>query len=95
MIAEKGNESDSTDLVIAHENFHFIGTMNPGGDFGKKELSPALRNRFTEIWCEACTSREDLVAIIERHLEETIPRVISGCIMDFVEWLKSTRIGQR
>jgi midasin len=24
--------------------------MNPGGDYGKKELSPALRNRFTEIW---------------------------------------------
>lgn len=24
--------------------------MNPGGDFGKRELSPALRNRFTEIW---------------------------------------------
>lgn len=24
--------------------------MNPGGDYGKKDLSPALRNRFTEIW---------------------------------------------
>lgn len=24
--------------------------MNPSGDYGKKELSPALRNRFTEIW---------------------------------------------
>jgi midasin len=27
--------------------------MNPSGDFGKKELSPALRNRFTEIWVES------------------------------------------
>ena len=25
--------------------------MNPAGDFGKKGLSPALRNRFTEVWC--------------------------------------------
>lgn len=23
--------------------------MNPGGDFGKRELSPALRSRFTEV----------------------------------------------
>jgi len=31
--------------------------MNPGGDFGKRELSPALRNRFTEIWVEPITSK--------------------------------------
>ena len=24
--------------------------MNPSGDYGKRELSPALRNWFTEIW---------------------------------------------
>lgn len=34
----------------AHDNFLLIATMNPSGDYGKKELSPALRNRFTEIW---------------------------------------------
>jgi midasin len=31
--------------------------MNPGGDFGKRELSPALRNRFTEVWVEAITGK--------------------------------------
>ncbi len=31
----------------AHEEFALIATMNPGGDYGKRELSPALRNRFT------------------------------------------------
>jgi midasin len=35
--------------------------MNPGGDFGKKELSPALRNRFTEIWVPSMGSRTDMV----------------------------------
>ncbi|RTG81587.1 midasin, partial [Schistosoma bovis] len=40
-----------TQLLTAHSKFRFIATMNPGGDYGKKELSPALRNRFTEIWC--------------------------------------------
>jgi len=41
--------------IVAHENFIIIGTMNPGTDFGKRELSPALRNRFTEIWVEPVT----------------------------------------
>jgi midasin len=36
----------------AHDNFRIFATMNPGNDFGKKELSPALRNRFTEIYFE-------------------------------------------
>lgn len=36
--------------MTAHPEFFLFATMNPGGDYGKKELSPALRNRFTEIW---------------------------------------------
>lgn len=38
--------------------------MNPGGDFGKKELSPALRNRFTEIWVPPITEIDDLQSIV-------------------------------
>ena len=34
--------------------------MNPGGDFGKRELSPALRNRFTEIWVDPITASYNL-----------------------------------
>ncbi|WUR04219.1 midasin MDN1 [Vairimorpha necatrix] len=34
----------------AHDDFIIVATMNPGNDFGKRELSPALRNRFTEIY---------------------------------------------
>ena len=56
VLAEKGIEDDSqlasVDVLTANDGFQFIGTMNPGGDYGKKELSPALRNRMTEIWCE-------------------------------------------
>jgi len=37
--------------------------MNPGGDYGKKELSPALRNRFTEIWVPAVNDLDDLQGI--------------------------------
>ena len=37
-----------------------FATMNPSGDFGKRELSPALRNRFTEIWVDVPTRKEEL-----------------------------------
>lgn len=50
--------------LVAHPNFLLMATMNPGGDFGKKELSPALRNRFTEIWVPAIEEEEDIKSII-------------------------------
>lgn len=37
LLAEKGDETPK--LVVATDDFHFIGTMNPGGDYGKKEVS--------------------------------------------------------
>jgi len=46
----KGLENADPTSVRAHPSFRFIATMNPGGDFGKRELSPALRSRFTEVW---------------------------------------------
>ncbi len=42
---------EETSAIKAHTAFRLVATMNPSGDFGKKELSAALRNRFTEIWC--------------------------------------------
>lgn len=106
MLAEKGidlNNTDNSELIIADPNFYFIGTMNPGGDFGKKELSPALRNRFTEIWCESCTDRQDLVAIIEKNIKPGLSfgnqqdgsSGVGNNIMDFVQWFQSTEIGKR
>jgi midasin len=53
--------------------------MNPGGDFGKRELSPALRNRFTEIWVEPLTTksllssdegRSDVIDMIDTFLRQ-------------------------
>lgn len=36
--------------------------------FACVQLSPALRNRFTEIWCPQNNSRNDLMQIIEHNL---------------------------
>ena len=32
------------------------------------QLSPALRNRFTEIWCPLSHDADDYVAIIEHNI---------------------------
>ncbi|XP_041985023.1 midasin [Aricia agestis] len=101
VLSERSLEDNNDILVItAHKNFHFIGTMNPGGDFGKKELSPALRNRFTEIWCDHVTSRSDLVAVLEKSVvkgislgnQEDGSSGIGNSILDFTDWLKSSEV---
>ncbi|CAG9805676.1 unnamed protein product [Chironomus riparius] len=79
LLAEKGGvnenvlkKTENSEFVIkASDGFQFFATMNPGGDFGKKELSPALRNRFTEIWCTAMYSDEDLMKIAVNIMEIT------------------------
>ncbi|KAL6122770.1 hypothetical protein NUSPORA_00027 [Nucleospora cyclopteri] len=38
------------DQLYENTNFMIVSTMNPSGDFGKTELSPAIRSRFTEIY---------------------------------------------
>lgn len=94
------NDNESGEYVtVADENFKFIGTMNPGGDFGKKELSPALRNRFTEIWVEVNDNkREDYQEIIKfnlKKLDEPLKSKVSEIMVDFVEWFQKSDFGKR
>ena len=65
LLAEKG-PFDS--FVTAKDGFQFLATMNPGGDYGKRELSPALRNRFTEIWVPPLSAEEDIFEIVSAKL---------------------------
>lgn len=60
-MAEKGGSH--LENIIAHDKFFLLATMNPGGDYGKKELSLALRNRFTEIWVPSVNDVDDLKSI--------------------------------
>jgi len=96
-LAEKGgndlNDPTHGDSVVqAHQNFLFFATMNPGNDFGKRELSPALRSRFTEIWVPQMTDREDLDHVIYRQLnpiggEGNLDRVRVP-MLNYIEWFK-------
>ena len=87
VLAEKGGDEVH---VTASEGFQFFATMNPGGDYGKKELSPALRNRFTEIWVPAVDDRDDLIQIVRAALMEEVGEC--DAIVDFAEWF-TKRIG--
>lgn len=86
LLAEKGiNDS----FIEAAEGFQFFATMNPGGDYGKRELSPALRNRFTEIWVPSLSEHEDVFQIVESKLLNHL-KPFSTAIVHFAEWFGQT-----
>lgn len=58
--------------IVANDSFRVVATMNPGGDYGKKELSTALKNRFTEIYCHNTTNIKHIMAIIEKSLSPSL-----------------------
>ncbi|XP_046844513.1 midasin-like isoform X2 [Xenia sp. Carnegie-2017] len=108
ILAEKGGNDEEEseqdiDIVHAQPGFELLATMNPGGDYGKKELSPALRNRFTEIWCPSNDDREDLIAIVEHNVASGITLTVhedgstgfGKAMVEFVEWFKDKNFGKR
>lgn len=86
VMAEKGTESS---VVVGDSNFQFCATMNPGGDFGKKELSPALRNRFTEIWVPAMSENEDVLQILTATLRSD-RRHLASSMLSFAIFFSTT-----
>ena len=101
MLAEKGGapgeQASGTggETIIAHPDFRLVATMNPGGDFGKKELSPALRNRFTEVWAASISDVGDLELILRDRLhtsdtggDEALAE-LAGPLLAFWSWFES------
>jgi midasin len=86
LLAEKGPEEGE---IVASDGFQFLATMNPGGDYGKKELSPALRNRFTEIWVPSMTDYEDVLQIVRSKLHPGVVRHAQGMVK-YAQWFAST-----
>lgn len=88
-LAEKGTSIDS--VIVAHPNFRFLATMNPGDDYGKRELSPALRSRFTEIWVPSANSTEDTTLIIVEllHIDRAAAKDVAHSMVNFMEWINN------
>jgi midasin len=98
VLAEKGSDllldevsSDSTEVKADDD-------PDPGGDFGKRELTPALRSRFTEIWVHSVIEFSDIelvllqniMASVEkyqmRHISESYIVNIKQSMLDYVNW---------
>ncbi|KAJ7132921.1 midasin nuclear AAA ATPase [Mycena filopes] len=94
VLAERGGDDLEHPMIHAVDSFKLVATMNPGGDYGKKELSPALRNRFTEIWVPPVDARNDLELIVDRMWKFDSLRSYTSKVLDFAEWL-SAKVGDR
>nr|XP_029123013.1 LOW QUALITY PROTEIN: midasin [Elaeis guineensis] len=92
-LAEKGGSV--LEKITAHPSFFILATMNPGGDYGKKELSPALRNRFTEIWVPPVNDVNELKSIaIERFVKSEI-LFLADCMLKFWQWFNQLQTGRQ
>ena len=87
VLAERGGDDLEHSVIQALDTFTLVATMNPGGDYGKKELSPALRNRFTEIWVPPVHERVDLELIVSSLWEHKAFLPYTTRLLDFGEWL--------
>lgn len=69
-LTEKGNE-----MVTAHPNFRIFATMNPATSqyAGRKELSLAMRNRFTENWVTGLSERNEFAEICRAWMSKLGP----------------------
>lgn len=86
LLAEKGAEGSQ---ITAAAGFQFMATMNPGGDYGKKELSPALRNRFTEIWVPSMSDPDDVLQIVKARITPFALKY-ADTIVKFAQWFSHT-----
>lgn len=53
VLAEKGGQDDEeneVELLVAGKKFRILATMNPGGDFGKKEVNAKTSGNTTCIF---------------------------------------------
>ncbi|KAF7135896.1 hypothetical protein RHSIM_Rhsim08G0236800 [Rhododendron simsii] len=91
-LAEKGGLD--LEKITAHRDFMILATMNPGGDYGKKELSPALRNRFTEIWVPPVNDLNELRTIALQRISELGRSYVVDSMLNFWQWFNQLQTGR-
>ena len=64
-------ERGDVDALVRHPEFRIFAAMNPATDFGKKDLPPALRSLFTEIYVDEIDDEADLQLCTELYLEKS------------------------
>lgn len=78
-----------TEPINRDSNFCLFAAMNPASDIGKKNLPQNIRNRFTEIFVDELTDKNDLVLLINDYLRSLNPSTsLINKIADFYIELK-------
>ena len=78
VLSERGDATP----VYRHPRFRLFGAMNPATDVGKRDLPPALKHRFAEVYCGETESREDLQLLVRGYLRD-VPSGVIAPIVDF------------
>jgi MoxR-like ATPase len=78
VLAERGDGA----AVARHPRFRAFGAMNPATDVGKRDLPPALKHRFTEVYAGECEGREDLCLLVANGTRG-VPAAPVDAVVDF------------
>jgi midasin len=65
-LAERGD----VEAVKRHPDFRLLAAMNPATDVGKKDLPPALRSLFTELYVDEMLATSDLQIVASSYLQD-------------------------
>ena len=76
------SERGDGEIVARHPRFRAFGAMNPATDVGKRDLPPALKHRFTEVYAGECEGREDLCLLVADGMRG-VPAAPVNAVVDF------------
>lgn len=70
--------------IKRHPEFKLFACMNPATDVGKRELPIGLRNRFTELFVDELSDKNDFLLLIGDYLRDlSLPRSVFETIYKF------------
>lgn len=76
-------ERGDVDTLTIHPNFRVFAAMNPPTDYGKRDLPPALRNRFTEVFVDEVEDPDDLRTVVGGYMQHVSDPVPVDAIVSF------------
>jgi midasin len=59
--------------VERHSDFRLFAAMNPATDAGKKDLNPAIRSRFTEMFVDELLDPVELRVVAGKYISAVLP----------------------
>lgn len=84
-------EKNDTKLITRHPNFRLFANMNPPTDYGKKELAPWIRNRFTEFFVSELNDTKDLSLIVKSYIDQISSSMDMNIIQGIVKFYQTVK----